>query len=171
MEYIFHLIMSSCYSTEGRDVQEIAAVLEEVEDWKTLAGWLNIRKATINNINKNCPSFELAQCTWRELVETYCDGDGGGNPYKTAADIAAILDRKMYKRNQSQQLKRLEFSSEFDWTAIQQITCCDILSLFQEIALARVRSTHPSIFHYLDLHFLQNFYYSYVEFWLSLYLV
>ena len=37
--------------TGGRDVQHIAGVLEEVEDWEALAGWLNIR--TIN-IKQNC---------------------------------------------------------------------------------------------------------------------
>ena len=91
----------------------MSSVLEELEDWKTLAGWLDIRKATINNINRNCASFELAQCTWRELVETYCDGDGGGDPYITASDIADILDSEMGKKSQAQRLKQLEFTSEF----------------------------------------------------------
>ena len=99
--------------TEGRDVQEIAAVLEEVEDWEALAGWLDIRIATINNINKNCPSFDRAQCQWRQLVRTYCDLDGAGDPYKTAADIAIVLDSKMDKKSQAQKLKQLEFTSEF----------------------------------------------------------
>ena len=81
-----YFIVSS--RNEGRDVQEIAAVLEELEDWEALAGWLDIRMATINNINKNCPSFGRAQCQWRELVKTYCHGNAAGDPYRTAADIA-----------------------------------------------------------------------------------
>lgn len=105
--------MSSCYSTEGRNVQEIASVLEEVEDWKALAGWLDIERATINNININCPTIELAQCTWRELVKTYCDKIGG-DPDRTAADIVFALDRKMHKRKQAQDLRQLKFTSEFD---------------------------------------------------------
>ena len=124
----FHYVIL-LYSTEGRDVEEITAVLNEIEDWKALAGWLDIERATINSININCPSFELAQCTWRELVETYCDKIGG-DPDRTAAHIAVILDRKMRKRKQAQQLKQLEFTSEFNWTAIHQIRCCDILYLF-----------------------------------------
>ena len=69
--------------------------------------------AAINNINKNCPSFQRAQCQWRELVKTYCDGNGGGDPYRTAADIADILDSKMGKKRQAQKLKQLEFTSKF----------------------------------------------------------
>ena len=91
----------------------MAAVLEEMEDWEPLAGWLNIRRSTVNNINNNCPSFQRAQCQWRELVKTYCDMNADGDPYKTAADIAVILDSKMYKRKQAQDLKQLVFTSEF----------------------------------------------------------
>ena len=94
--------------TEGKDVQKIAAVLEELEDWEALAQWLDITRATINNINKNCGR---AQCQWRELVKTYCDGNGG-DPRKAAVDIANILSSKMGKKKQAQILSRLEFTSE-----------------------------------------------------------
>ena len=100
-------------TTEGRDVVEIAAVLEEVEDWEALAHWLDIRMATINNINTNCALFQRAQCQWRQPVKTYCDGNAAGDPYKTAADIAIALDSKMAKKSQAQKLKQLEFTSEF----------------------------------------------------------
>ena len=83
-----------------------------MEGWETLAAWLDIDRATINNINKNCPSYQIAQCMWRQLVETYCDGDGDGDPYKTAADIADILDSNMRKKKQAQKLRQLEFTSE-----------------------------------------------------------
>ena len=84
-----------------------------MEGWEALAGWLDIRIATINNIDKNCPSFQHAQCQWRELVKTYCDGNAAGDPRKTAVDIADILDSKMGKKKQAQKLKQLEFTSEF----------------------------------------------------------
>ena len=83
-------------------------------DWEELANWLNIDRATINNINMNCPSYNRAQCQWRQLVRTYCDGDADGDPYKTAADIADILYRKMGKKKQAQKLRQLEFTSEFN---------------------------------------------------------
>ena len=84
-----------------------------MKDWEKLSHWLNIDRSTINNINKNCPSFHHAQCQWRELVETYCDMSADGDPYKTAADIAVILDSKMYKKKQAWDLKQLVFTSEF----------------------------------------------------------
>ena len=92
----------------------IAAVLEELEDWKALASGLNIARATTDNINKNCPSFSRTLCQWRELIYTYCDTNAAGDPYKTATDIADILDRKMGKRRQAQYLKQLQFTSEFE---------------------------------------------------------
>lgn len=39
--------ISPCY--KGRVVQEIADKLEVVEDWEQLAGWLDIKPATVNN--------------------------------------------------------------------------------------------------------------------------
>ena len=114
MEYLSSFIMSSCYSTEGRDVEEIVSRLNEVEDWKELACWLDIERATINNININCAPHELVQCTWRELVQTYCDMNAAGDPDRTAADIAVVLDHKMHKKKQAQDLKQLKFTSEFD---------------------------------------------------------
>ena len=91
----------------------MAKVLEEVEDWEALAGWLDFNKATINNINKNCPFLERAQCQWRELVETYCNMNTAGDPYHTATDIADILDSKMGEKRQAQKLKELVFTGEF----------------------------------------------------------
>ena len=79
----------------------------------TLAGWLKITRATINNININCPSYQRAQCQWRELVETYCDGKPPGDPYKTAADIAIALESKMGLKSLAQKLIQLKFTSEF----------------------------------------------------------
>ena len=35
---------------EGRDVQEIAEVLEEVEDWEALAGWLAVQHLSLHSV-------------------------------------------------------------------------------------------------------------------------
>ena len=98
---------------EARDIQLIAEVLEELEDWEALAGWLNIRRSAVNNINRNCASFQRAQCQWRELVKTYCDMNTDDDPYKTVADIADLLDNKMGKKRHAQRLKQLVLTSEF----------------------------------------------------------
>lgn len=93
------------------EVLEISAILEELEDLDVLAAWLNIRMITIKE--KCQSSVKYAECQWRELVKAYYDMNAAGDPYKTAADIADILDKKMSKKKQAQQLKQLIFTSEF----------------------------------------------------------
>ena len=86
----------------------MAAVLEQVGDWETLTGLLDITRSAIDNINKNCASFERAQCQWRELVKTYCDKIQSGNPYDAATGIARIL-RRMQKTKEAHEMKQLDF--------------------------------------------------------------
>ena len=100
-------------AAEGEDVQAIAAVLEELEDWQELAYRLDIQIAAINSINKNCASFERAQCQWRQLVGTYCAKYAAGDPRKTAEAMADILGSKMSMKSQAGRLKNLVFTSEF----------------------------------------------------------
>ena len=98
--------------TGGRDVQQIAGVLEEVEDWEALAGWLNIR--TIN-IKQNCAhSITVAQCYRRKLVDTYCSRLTSSDPYKAASSIAHELESRMRIKNIAQKLRGLKFTSVDD---------------------------------------------------------
>ena len=115
-EIYFHSLHHS--DAEDKDVRAIAAVLEEVEDWEALAHWLKIRVATINDINKNCASFQHAQCKWNGLVRVSCDRNAG-DPLKTVAYIADVLS-KMDKKKQGRSLKNLPFTSEF----------CDVVQSF-----------------------------------------
>lgn len=107
------------FATEGRDVYEIAAVLEELEDWEALADQLGIARATMTNIRMTCATFGRAQCHQRLLVKTYCDMHADGDPHKTATDIANILSDRMGKKRQAK-LKELKIASELD---------CDYYSL------------------------------------------
>lgn len=90
-------------------------MLEEVEDWDALANWLNIKIAIINNIKKNCETFESAQCKWRQLVRKCCDKNDG-DPYETAEAIAYKLESKMDKKTTARKLKELVFTSEFRYS-------------------------------------------------------
>ena len=92
-------------------MQQIARVLEEVEDWEALAGWLDIRTT---NIWQNCaysPAV-VAQCYRRKLVETYCSRLTSSDPYKVASGIAHKLENKMRIKNIAQTLRELKFESE-----------------------------------------------------------
>ena len=94
-------------------MQDIIEILQELEDWQELAGWMGIKAADITNIKKNCQSSVVhAQCQWRNLVKRYCYMNAADNPYKAAADIADILESKMGKKNQAQKLKNLPFTRE-----------------------------------------------------------
>lgn len=90
-------------------MQQIAGVLEEVEDWEALAGWLNIGTA---NIRQNCAlTITVAQCCRRKLVKTYCDRLTSSDPYKAASGIAHELESKMRIKNIAQKLRELKFTS------------------------------------------------------------
>lgn len=82
------------YSTVGRDVQEIAEGLKNVEDWEGLALWLNVSSGTINTIKENCDRLNTrAECCRRELVKTYCYHRD--DPEGVKEDIRLVLESKM----------------------------------------------------------------------------
>lgn len=96
---------------EGRDVEKIAKILQDLDDWDEFAGRLNIEQGTITNIGKNCRvSNNLAKCQWRELVKTYCDMNDR-DFHKTVANMTDIL-HEINKKRQAQKLRQLEPTSE-----------------------------------------------------------
>lgn len=109
--------MKLTFIPKESDVQKMSDVLEDLDDWETLTDCLDITRSAIDNINKNCPSYERAQCQWRELVKTYCaDKIPSGDPYEAAAGIASSL-HYMKRESKAQTLKELHFctttTSEF----------------------------------------------------------
>ena len=115
-------------------MQQIAGLLEEVENWEALAGWLNIRTT---NIKQNCAlTITVAQCYRRKLVETYCSRLTSSDPYKAASSIAHELESKMRIRNIAQKLRELKFTSvDGELSGVNNILCtctcmyCIILSI------------------------------------------
>ena len=87
-------------------MQDISKVLENVPDWKGLAGWLSIES---HPIETDCAQdVAQASCHRRELVLRYCNRQPSENPCKVAVDIANELE-KMNHRLQAQQLRNLKF--------------------------------------------------------------
>ena len=100
---VTHSIM--CF-LPGPDVQVISKVLENVPDWKGLAGWLSISS---HPIETDCAQdVAQASCYRRELVRRYCNGQPSEKPCKVAGDIANALDQ-MRHILQAQQLRELKF--------------------------------------------------------------
>ena len=96
------------FSVIGRDVEKITDVLLEVDNWESLAGWLEISHY---NIRTNCAlGSEPASCFRRTLIEIYCDQQEPGDMYQIANDFAQVLDIDMDKRRQADTLKLLVFT-------------------------------------------------------------
>ena len=87
-------------------MQKIAVVLEDVRNWETLAGLLNINSHIIKT---NCaPSTdEWAQCYRRKLVETYCEQQSSGDPRVVAIKLADKLEEDMGLKRQADKLRSL----------------------------------------------------------------
>ena len=86
-------------------MQKIATVLEDVKNWETLAGLLNINSHIIKT---NCaPSTELAQCYRRMLVETYCDQQSSDDPRVVAIKLADKLEEDMALKRQADRFRSL----------------------------------------------------------------
>ena len=73
-----YVIIASCTLPTGKDVNKIADVLLEVDDWTGLASELGIKTGDRNSIQSNCRagSDNVAKCYRRRLVEMYCDSSG-----------------------------------------------------------------------------------------------
>ena len=89
-----------------KDVQKIAAALEEVVEWETLAGWLNINSHIIKS---NCAysTDEWAQCYRRKLVETYCKQQSSDDPRVVAIKLADKLEEDMGLKRQADRFRSL----------------------------------------------------------------
>ena len=86
----------------GVDVEEIVDVLEEVDDWKGLAGRLGINSLSIE---ESCSGTAITRCYRRQLVRTHCD-KSCDEPGKAVADIAQILEKKMNMKKQARKLRK-----------------------------------------------------------------
>lgn len=88
----------------------ISQVLELVDDWEGLAGWLNVRS---NAIRTDCAlGGGRATCHRRTLVKHLCDEQTFDNPRKVTEGIARILE-KMHINRIAWKLRRLRFSKQY----------------------------------------------------------
>ena len=97
-------------------MQAIVEILKEVDEWATLAGWLNINSETIE---ENCirTSVTVAECRRTAMVRTCCDREPSGDPSKVASAIADVLESRMDKKYQAKRIRALTFSSELSYNA------------------------------------------------------
>lgn len=95
--------MTNPIATEGKDVEMISEVLEEVEDWEALAGWLDINS---NMILQDCASPAIARCYRRKLVKIYIDRLTYDDKCVVASNIASALE-KMKMMRQARILQQL----------------------------------------------------------------
>ena len=104
-------------------MQEIAKVLEDVEDWEGLAGWLRINDTTIVDI---CAASTTAtQCHKRTLLdlEIYCEKSPSGDPYKVVSDVADVLESEMGMWKLAERLRELKFASvDSEWIILKFMT-------------------------------------------------
>ena len=108
-----HKILASHYvSFVGAKLEKIVKVLNRGNDWKALAGWLDLEPDVINGFKTECQRENdgLAACYRRELVRAYCEKTGK-NSAEVAHDIAHILERDMDSKEQADRLRSL-FSSK-----------------------------------------------------------
>jgi hypothetical protein len=80
----------------GKDVNRIADVLLEVEDWKGLASELDIKIGDQTAISSDCKD-NVAKCCRRKLVQKYCD-DSGLAVEVAAENIAQALKPMGHKK-------------------------------------------------------------------------
>lgn len=78
-------------------------VLQDVQDFHGLAGWLNIAM-TVNNIEDKCDRFSLSyhKCCMRKLVQHYCQNS---DLKQTKFDIADALKKMKYTRQANKLLE------------------------------------------------------------------
>lgn len=92
--------------TTGRDIERIVAVLLKVDDWETLANWLEINYYSIKT---DCEiNSGRASCFRRRVVQTYCDRQLS-DLETIAGNIAHILKNEMGKWKQGKELEDLTF--------------------------------------------------------------
>ena len=93
-------------------MEKIVEILKGVNDWKALAGYLNLGQDMINGFKTDCQreSDGLAACYRRELVKAYCHKTGK-HLAEVAHDIAHILEGEMGLKNPADRLRPL-FSSK-----------------------------------------------------------
>ena len=87
-------------------MEVISKILLYVDDWKGLAGWLNINS---DEIEGGCRQENaVPRCYRREIVNRCCNRQESENSTKVAEDIANVLEWMDHKR-QAEQLRQLKF--------------------------------------------------------------
>ena len=83
-------------------------MLEEVEDYDSLASRLGIEISQVKALSATCTTVSItpAQCLRRMLVRTYCDLQGLVEIEYIAENIAKVLDA-LYKPEQASKLRQM----------------------------------------------------------------
>ena len=85
-------------------------ILHDVDDFRGLAGWLNINEGSINDIEFECKLRTFSsyyKCCMRELVERYCQEH---DLNQTRFDIADALKKMKYYTNLATKLLQLNIA-------------------------------------------------------------
>ena len=91
-----------------REVNKVADVLLEVDDWMGLASKLHIKPEDQNSIQSNCRAgsgLDVAKCFRRRLVQMYCDLTG--LDVEELAEIIVQALEKMHHKKQANEIRKL----------------------------------------------------------------
>ena len=116
-------------------MEKISSVLGEVEGWKGLGGWLNVKTEAIES---NClRDSDIFKCCRRQLVKSYCDREGK-SAEEVAEDFASTLENRMNNKRVAKSLRKLTFECEN----------CDTVGLINFLILQNIGLYIPCIPYY-----------------------